>query len=258
MAENIPFVESDNIIPNQESENIKFDTNRQHHAPGKKTLHYLLEFLLLFLAVFCGFIAENWREQGAENKLEKEFIYSMVEDIKSDILQSNELLIELKSGKVVTDSVMIELSSPGIIWDSNNAYRLWSKNIGFPDFISNDRTIQQLKNTGGLTLIRNKAVSDAIIKYDQTVKNYGVQADAMLIIVSDQHIFNQLFDFINLDNNVNTPVPLTDHGKKLLSEAYADRKMWKLGVSALINRLEEINEEGKRVVIFIQKEYHLE
>ncbi len=33
-----------------------------HHAPGKRIWHYFYEFLMLFLAVFCGFLAENFRE----------------------------------------------------------------------------------------------------------------------------------------------------------------------------------------------------
>jgi hypothetical protein len=32
------------------------------HAQGSKWTHYFWEFLMLFLAVFCGFLAENIRE----------------------------------------------------------------------------------------------------------------------------------------------------------------------------------------------------
>ena len=32
------------------------------HTEKKKFTHYLWEFLMLFLAVFCGFLAENFRE----------------------------------------------------------------------------------------------------------------------------------------------------------------------------------------------------
>jgi hypothetical protein len=39
-----------------------------HHAPGKKIWHYFYEFLMLFLAVFCGFLAENFREHHLEKE----------------------------------------------------------------------------------------------------------------------------------------------------------------------------------------------
>jgi hypothetical protein len=34
------------------------------HGVGKKFTHYIWEFLMLFLAVFCGFLAENIREHN--------------------------------------------------------------------------------------------------------------------------------------------------------------------------------------------------
>src|ERR1035437_4048063 len=189
---NIPIVESDKIIPKQETENMETHAFHLHHAPGKKIWHYFFEFLMLFLAVFCGFIAENWREQLREHQREKEFIQSIVVDIKSDTLQSNKILIQLKRISLGIDSVLIALSSPEIITNSNNAYRLWTKNLGLEVFVSNDRTIEQLKNSGELRLIRNKAVSDSIMKYDQTLKKYYVQSNLMYSSLRDMTNYSQL------------------------------------------------------------------
>ncbi len=229
-----------------------------HSAPGEKIWHYFFEFLMLFLAVFCGFIAENWREQLKEHQREKEFIYSIVEDIKSDTLQSDRILVQLRRTSAGIDSVLNALSSPKIIKNSNNAYRLWTKNLDIRAFVSNDRTIQQLKNSGELRLIRNKAVSDRIMKYDQIVKNYYQQSNFMYSALGDQHIYSQLFDFISLKKNKNLPVPLTEQGKNLLNEAYAHLQLWNSGLTGLISWLEGVNEEGKSLVIFIQKEYHIQ
>src|SRR5690349_17420918 len=76
---NIPIVESKKITPKQETENMETHASHLHQAPGKKIWHYFFEFLMLFLAVFCGFIAENWREQLREHQREQEFIHSIVE-----------------------------------------------------------------------------------------------------------------------------------------------------------------------------------
>ena len=55
-----------------------------HHVTHKKKWgEYLLEFFILFLAVFLGFVAENIREQSVERHREKEFIQSFVEDLKN-------------------------------------------------------------------------------------------------------------------------------------------------------------------------------
>src|SRR6188472_4668773 len=56
------------------------------HTPRKKWTHYLWEFLMLFLAVFCGFLAENQREHMIENQRERKFISSLVKDVELDIV----------------------------------------------------------------------------------------------------------------------------------------------------------------------------
>lgn len=50
----------------------------------KKWGEYLLEFLMLFLAVFLGFVAENIREHSVEGRKEKEYIKSIIADLKTD------------------------------------------------------------------------------------------------------------------------------------------------------------------------------
>jgi hypothetical protein len=254
----ISVAQAYNINSKQETETMETHAYHLHRAPGKKIWHYFFEFLMLFLAVFCGFIAENWREQLREHRREKEFIRSIVEDIKSDTLQSNRTLLQLKRIKSGIDSVLILLSSPEIVDNSNNAYRLWTKNLGLEVFVSNDRTIQQLKSSGELRLIRNKAVSDRIMTYEQTLKKYYTQSDLMYGAVLEVTNYIQLFDFISLDKNKNIPVPLTEQGKKSLNEAYAHLQLWNRGMIGLISWLDEVNKEGTRLVIFIQKEYHLD
>jgi hypothetical protein len=43
-----------------------------HKVPGHGWKHYIFEFLMLFLAVFFGFPAENQREHMAEHQKEEE------------------------------------------------------------------------------------------------------------------------------------------------------------------------------------------
>jgi hypothetical protein len=256
--QNNPNIDADTINTYPEIENMEVHKHPHHVTHKKKWGEYVLEFLMLFLAVFLGFLAENLREQTVEHHREKEYIHSLVEDLKSDTFQSNEILIKLNNRSIGIDSVIAALASSEIIENSNNAYRLWSKNMGFEDFISNDRTIQQLKNSGGLRMIRNKVVSDGIMKYDQALKDFYGQSAVMNGVLGDQHIYSQLFDFIKLDKNTNTPVPLAEQGRKPLNEAYANRKVWRYALSGLISRLKLVNEEGKAFLLVIQKEYQLE
>jgi hypothetical protein len=59
-------------------------THYLHEAQAKKWTHYLFEFLMLFLAVFLGFVAENVREGVIEKHREQQYMQSMNEDLKGD------------------------------------------------------------------------------------------------------------------------------------------------------------------------------
>jgi hypothetical protein len=255
---NDTIVAPDITGPKPETEKMETHAAHLHHAPGKKIGHYFFEFLMLFLAVFCGFIAENWREQIQEHRRELEFIHSIVLDIKSDTLESSKILKQLKSLSAGIDSVLVLLSSPGINDNTNAAYRLWTRNMGLEVFVSNDRTIQQLKNSGGLRLIRNKSVSDSIMKYDQVLKKYTVQSNLMYSALHDMTNYSQLFDFVRLNKNKGKPVPLTGEGKKYLNQAFANLQLWNRGLTGLISWLENVHAEGTSLVTFVQKEYDRE
>ena len=56
------------------------------HTPRKKWSHYFWEFLMLFLAVFCGFLAENQREHMIEHQREKQFARQVLADLRTDSL----------------------------------------------------------------------------------------------------------------------------------------------------------------------------
>ncbi len=52
------------------------------HTPRKKWTHYFWEFLMLFLAVFCGFLAEYQLEHKIEKERERDYIKSLIADLK--------------------------------------------------------------------------------------------------------------------------------------------------------------------------------
>ena len=61
------------------------ETHHPHHITHKKKwTEYLLEFFMLFLAVFLGFVAENIREYRVETDREKEFMKSLLIDLHKD------------------------------------------------------------------------------------------------------------------------------------------------------------------------------
>jgi hypothetical protein len=63
------------------------------HTARKKWTHYLWEFLMLFLAVFCGFLAEYQLEHKIEKDRERQYISSLYEDLKENDKMFSQVLI---------------------------------------------------------------------------------------------------------------------------------------------------------------------
>ena len=60
------------------------EVHHHAHSERKKWTHYFWEFLMLFLAVFCGFLAENQREHMVEHKREEKFAKRLLSDLGED------------------------------------------------------------------------------------------------------------------------------------------------------------------------------
>jgi len=147
------------------------EVHQHTHTPRKKWTHYLWEFLMLFLAVFCGFLAENLREHFIEQRREKQYVISFIEDLKSDISNYNRQIRYRTISQNRADSLVILLLSPERNKHVDSIYvcveRVGRGNL----FFYSDRTIQQLKNSGDMRLIRNQVASNLIMQYDQLVRD---------------------------------------------------------------------------------------
>ncbi len=121
---------------------------------------------MLFLAVFCGFLAEYQLEHVIENSREKQFMESMVEDLQKDIvtLERHFKYAERQQGGLDSlNNILNEGRLEKV--DVREMYILQKKHIRFRVMRLVNRTEMQLKNSGGMRLIRNKTVADAIIQY---------------------------------------------------------------------------------------------
>src|SRR5947207_11821372 len=61
----------------QPATNMEVHKHPHHVTHKKKWGEYLLEFLMLFLAVFLGFLAENFREHQLEKEKGRQYIQSL-------------------------------------------------------------------------------------------------------------------------------------------------------------------------------------
>jgi hypothetical protein len=162
-----PGIETKTINPNQETENMEVHAHELHKAPGHGWKHYLFEFFMLFLAVFCGFLAENWREHVVDQEREKQYVKSFYQDLTEDEKDQQRTINNLDHEVKNADSLFVLLNNMNTTQPANQVYMLLRgmTRSGSVLVRVNDRTIVQLRNAGGMRLIRNKNVSDSMVVY---------------------------------------------------------------------------------------------
>ena len=135
------------------------------HTPRKKWAHYFWEFLMLFLAVFAGFLAENQREHYIENQRAKVLAKNLYKEIYADsIAVQQKIEIRHKKEKAcvyfikyVKDSSLTDLSSefyPAYTWAFIQSAQLL--------FEPNDGILNQLRNSGELRYFKSSELQSVI------------------------------------------------------------------------------------------------
>ena len=144
------------------------EVHQHTHAPhGKKTWKdYFWEFLMLFLAVFCGFLAEYQLEHKIEKDRELQFIRSMHSDLQDDV-KNLDTLIRFEQGAVATlDTLMDLLNNPALAkQQGDQLYYVARVGPRSQPFANNSRTFDQLRYSGGFRLIQNAEASNNIMGY---------------------------------------------------------------------------------------------
>lgn len=128
---------------------------------------YFFDFLMLFLAVFLGFMADNYRDSKSEEASEKNYISSLIRDVESDRLELKEALKSNNWRKKYLDSLALNcFAFDPLKTNDFELYRLVPFILYHPNFLNpNEMTLQQLKNEGG-KLIKNKKAIEQIYKYE--------------------------------------------------------------------------------------------
>ena len=125
---------------------------------------------MLFLAVFCGFLAENYRESLSARNIEKEYILSLIEDLKTDTTNLSLYISFRKEKSVLMDSLADMMLSDNRSLMGNQIYFLARQVFNEQAFIYSDGTIQQLKNAGNLRLLQKRNIVNELLTYEKKVK----------------------------------------------------------------------------------------
>jgi len=135
------------------------------HTARKKWTHYFWEFLMLFLAVFCGFVAENIREHRIEKRWERQYIELFLEDMATDtaILHNQVPLMKqaVKGLDTLIDQTYAYLEGKADTRLMYYTYHHYCR--GIFTIVLSKRAINQLMNSGNMRLIHDKKAAEIIL-----------------------------------------------------------------------------------------------
>lgn len=172
LKEEPPTPATPSQLENNQPQNESMEVHKHpHHVTHKKKWgEYVLEFLMLFLAVFLGFLAENIREDKVEAHREKQYIGSFVQDLEDDAKLLKAQIAEHQAKIAMLDSLSDILNNAAHGQASGDQLYYFGRlapRIG--PFLINIRTFDQLKNSGNFRLIGDAETSNKIMSYYEQI-----------------------------------------------------------------------------------------
>ncbi len=140
------------------------EVHHHSHKP-KKWKEYLTEFIMLFLAVSMGFIAENLREKHIEDERSEELMHAFISDVKENQKQLDSLIMNNKRLSYYYDSLVFD---NGFGRRQIDLIKL-SDNLDFKmyRFINKKTIFEQMKSSGALRYIQDKEILKSMLRYEE-------------------------------------------------------------------------------------------
>lgn len=141
-----------------------------HH--DKKWKDYLLEFIMIFLAVTLGFFAESYREYSVEKARAKEYAGSLIHDLEKDTAMVRIDMLEMEIITAKIDSFAGFMQGRKMKDISNKALFAYTHfNCDYKPYTWNRATLDEIKSSGSLRYFNNDSVVMKISAYDALTRH---------------------------------------------------------------------------------------
>jgi hypothetical protein len=248
------------------------EVHNHTHTERKNWTHYLWEFLMLFLAVFCGFLAENQREHMVEHQRAKVYAVTLYEELKKDTISLDTLIKQDKSVVLKLDSFCLYSAEKTKRNVKNGMLYYYSSFVTWINFFSsNNATVEQLKSSGNLRIMGNevsqkiseygKKLSDLENEYELSKSEFTKLEDLYFKIFDVYVRYNIIPDnegYFNRDSLFSLDTPLINDDPKLMKE-FTGRARFAAGIYRMHNRRHNIplKEFIVELMTLLKKKYHL-
>jgi hypothetical protein len=247
-----------------------------HHHPNveKKNLkEYLLEGLMIFIAVTLGFFAESLREHFTNKEIVKVNIESLVRNLEEDSFSLGATIkfSEMKMDWIDSFVALKRSQRHDTSFQKQFVYYA-IKLSADQNFISNQTSFEQMKSSGTLRLINPPKVVDSILNYESLYEVIKLQWEHVLKWDSkaeDEFVESMDFTAILLNaNRNNLNMKLSDlkasELPKIKNDSIFLQRFFNYEVaekSSLMNYIYFLNKQlsyATTLIPFLKKEYNIE
>ncbi|MFM7645552.1 MAG: hypothetical protein ACKO41_02450 [Sphingomonadales bacterium] len=146
------------------------EVHHPHHVSHKKKWQeYVLEFVMLFVAVSLGFFAENVRERQIEKHREISYLRNVHEDLLLDLKNIDQVTNANTTRLAMLDSLHAELSRPQ---PALSELYYFIRNLALrATFESSHIGFDQIKSAGGFRMIRSAKIISGIQEYERVLSS---------------------------------------------------------------------------------------
>ena len=142
------------------------EVHHHSHHP-KKWKEYITEFLMLFLAVSLGFMAENIREHQIEKQREIAYLKNVHEDLKLDLINIDNVFNSNAIRLQAMDTLFNIINNKTI---TNEDVYYYIRNLALRStFESSHVGLDQIKSAGGLRMVKNPEIISGIQEYERAL-----------------------------------------------------------------------------------------
>jgi cytochrome b involved in lipid metabolism len=152
------------------------EVHHHSHGHGAGWKHHVREFLMLFAAVTLGFLAENVREHYVERHRERDYLTKIAQDLRADI-QTMDNAVPLEQTRLAAGTRLLELYASGEYQKQTAEFYYHSRLFMMrSSFVHTNSGFLQVLHSGGMRLISDPRILDAIQSYEFAVeKHRGTQ-----------------------------------------------------------------------------------
>jgi hypothetical protein len=155
-------------------------THPGHSGERKRFKHYFWEFIMLFLAVFCGFLAENFREHQVERQREKQYARELCDEFFADsiaVAEKIKLRLDKEKDMDYLRNYFKDSSLTILPKEFYPAYTTVMYLVNTYTFEPKDGILSQLKSSGSLRYFNNSTLQKLFGDISVSINNLRYRND---------------------------------------------------------------------------------